>query len=95
MSADSPLSVMPHRSDRSAMFFKETRQHAAGGVIILGKPSRKIAKALLNTPISADLHRRLKERIAGSLSMGSAVLLEWALDELETRNLAIEARPQA
>jgi hypothetical protein len=95
MSADDQLNVTPQPVEAPCMFFKETRHHEMGCVILVGKPSRKAAKACLNTPITADLHRRLKQRIVGSISMGSAVLLEWALDELETRSIAIEARPKA
>lgn len=94
MSADNQLSVMPLSVDAPCMFLKEILHDEAARVIIIGKPSRKTATACLNTPITAELHRRLKENIVGSMSMGSAVLIEWALDELETRSLAIEARPK-
>ena len=95
MTTDTQLNVAPPPIEAPTMFSKESRQHRQGRVIIVGRPSRKAARVCLNTPITTELHRRLRDRIEGSISMGSAALLEWALDELETRNIAIQARLNA
>lgn len=85
--------LVPHVSELLFMFDKVTRYDDEGRVVILGKSKRKGAAAILNIPISAELHQKLRERVVGSMSIGAAVLLEWALDELERRCISIEAQP--
>lgn len=77
------------------MFNKTTRQDDEGQVVIVGKCKPKDLDGILNIPISIELQRSLKERIVGSLSLGSAALLEWALDELDRQCICIEAHTNA
>ena len=90
MAGKMPPGPEPHPSD---MFDKAIYYDHEGRLILVGKCTRKGTSAILNIPISRDIHRRLREQVVGSLSMGSAALLEWALDELERRSISITARP--
>jgi len=81
------VNLAPH------MFSASIRQGGQGQVLLIGRPSRKLAKSFVNVPVTPELHARLLEHTVGSLAMGTAALLEWALDELETRGISIEARP--
>lgn len=77
-----------------SMFSIQTRHDNAGRVIVIGRPTRKRAQAFLNIPISDNTRRRLDEQLVGSLAMGASALLEWALQELQQKEISIEARPQ-
>ncbi len=74
------------------MFSVSVRENSPGHVIIVGKPTRKGAKAFVNVPVTPELHARLVDHMVGSLAMGTAALLEWALDELDSKGVSIEAR---
>ncbi|MGF1615769.1 MAG: hypothetical protein ACFCVA_18185 [Gammaproteobacteria bacterium] len=79
---------------KESMFSIQTRHDNAGRVIVIGRPTRKRAQAFLNIPISDNTRRRLDEQLVGSLAMGASALLEWALQELQQKEISIEARPQ-
>lgn len=76
------------------MFSIEARKDSRGRLIILGKASRKRATTFVNIPVSAELRKRLDERIIGSMAMGTGALLQWALDELDRQGISVEARPK-
>ena len=88
------LAPPSNEPDGEKMFEINTRQDDEGQIIVVGKSSRKRATTLINIPISQALKSRLDERVVGPLSMATAALLQWALDELERNEISIEARPQ-
>jgi hypothetical protein len=92
MTAEIKERFVPQLPDAYPMFNKTIRQNDEGQVIIVGKRKPKDIETILNIPISIELQRNLRERIVGSLSLGSAALLEWALDELERQSISIEAQ---
>lgn len=81
------------RRPDDAMFAIATHADGHGQLIIIGKASRKRATTFVNIPVSADLRKRLDERIVGSMAMGAGALLQWALDELDRQGISVEARP--
>ncbi len=74
------------------MFSIEARPGGAAQVVVVGKATRKRAKAFINIPVSETLRKRLDTQIVGSLAMGTGALLEWALEELKRQGISIEAR---
>jgi hypothetical protein len=78
----------------TGMFSINVRNDSQGRVVIMGRPTRKHANALLNIPICQETRRRLDEQFVGSLSMATSALIEWALDELKRQAVALEVRPQ-
>lgn len=87
------LSSLTEAQPSGGMFSIAIRRDPAGHVMLMGKPTRKRANALLNIPICQATRRRLDEQFMGSLSMGASALLEWALDELKRQGIALEVRP--
>jgi hypothetical protein len=77
------------------MFSVSVRENNRGQIIIVGRPTRKGAKSFVNIPVTPELHQRLVGHMVGSLAMGTAALIEWALDELESKGISIEARANA
>jgi hypothetical protein len=76
-----------------AMFVIDTHKNGQGRLAIVGRASRRRATTFVNVPVSADLRKRLDERIIGSMAMGTGALLQWALDELDRQGISVEARP--
>jgi len=81
------------RKPADAMFALDIHKNGQGRLAILGKANRKRATTFVNIPVSADLRKRLDERIIGSIAMGTGALLQWALDELDRQGISVEARP--
>lgn len=81
------------RKPADAMFAIDTHKNEQGRLVVVGKASRRRAATFVNVPVSADLRRRLDERIIGSMAMGTGALLQWALDELDRQGISVEARP--
>ena len=93
----------PHHADRrarprtpktnSTMFTVEVKKNGQGKVVIVGKRGRRLSTGFVNVPVSAELRKRLGERVIGSMAMGTGALLQWALDEIDRHGVSIEARP--
>ncbi|MGC1955894.1 MAG: hypothetical protein WA970_25665 [Gammaproteobacteria bacterium] len=81
------------RKPADAMFALEIHKNGQGRLVMVGKASRKRATTFVNIPVSADLRKRLDERIIGSMAMGTGALLQWALDELDRQGISVEAQP--
>lgn len=81
------------RKPADAMFTIDTQKNGQGRLVIVGKASRRRATTFVNVPVSADLRKRLDDRIIGSMAMGTGALLQWALDELDRQGISVEARP--
>lgn len=81
------------RKPADAMFVIDIHKNAQGRLVIVGRASRRRATTFVNVPVSADLRKRLDERIIGSMAMGTGALLQWALDELDRQGISVEARP--
>jgi hypothetical protein len=79
--------------DSGRMFLITAHADSHPRVLVVGRPSRKKAETFINVPVSAELRTRLGERITGSLAMGTAALLEWALDEIEKQKVSLSAEP--
>jgi hypothetical protein len=77
--------------DNGRMFHITAHSDPHPRVLVVGRPSRKKAETFINVPVSAELRTRLGERITGSLAMGTAALLEWALDEIEKQMVSLSA----
>lgn len=74
----------------SDVFKITTRGNDTGRVIMIGRSNRKNTTGYLNIPIGAQMRERLRQQIVGSLAMGVSGLLEWALAELERKQIALE-----
>lgn len=74
------------------LFSTTTREDPAGRVIVMGKATRKRAKAFLNIPLCQATKERLEKRLVGSLAMGTGALIEWALEELTRQGVSLEAQ---
>lgn len=81
------------RKAPEAMFAIDIHKNEQGRLVVVGRASRRRATTFVNVPVSADLRRRLDERIIGSMAMGTGALLQWALDELDRQGVSVEARP--
>lgn len=81
------------RKPADAMFALDTHKNGQGRLAVVGKANRKRATTFVNIPVSAELRKRLDERIIGSIAMGTGALLQWALDELDRQGISVEARP--
>lgn len=77
------------------MFSVSVHQRNLGEIIILGKPTRNSAWAHIKVPVTPELHKQLRGHVVGPLAMGTAALLEWALDELDSRSISVEAHGNA
>jgi hypothetical protein len=73
------------------MFVITTREDPTGRVVMIGKPTRKRARALINIPLCQATKEQLEEKLVGSLAMGTSALIEWALKELTRQGVTLEA----
>ena len=92
---EAPIEAFPAHALVSDVFHITMREDDAASVFMIGRANRKHTIGYLNIPVGRNLRERLERQIVGSLAMGVSGLLEWALAEIERKqvSLEIQARP--